>query len=755
LAKCPNTFTFASGFGSRTLVWDEKGSRCKSGTIPVAVNFLPQGNQSRFCIPLSPPRAGWEGEPDGKSQKTCQHHLLFILLSGERQEMEPVLFRQPAFHFSTLIPGSSHKQSNMKKSIFVVAAFSIINQLAAQTADTSYRAGEEVVVTANKFPQKQNQTGKVVTLITRETLQQNRGRTLAAVLNNQAGLLVNGSENVLGTNLSVYTRGASSQYTAILVNGMPVTDPSGVYNNFDLNTLPVEQVERVEVLKGGQSTLYGTDASAGVINIILRKNTLQKWAVVANGVAGSFDTYKSNVNISGTQGGFNWGATYSRHTSEGFSAARDVNNLGNYDRDGFSQQSVNLAAGYEKNQYQVNAFFNTGNYKTDLDDAAFRDDKDYMFKNNSLLAGVQSQLRFGKGAWIAQYSFQRHLRNTFNDSFSVAPGSFAYYYKGQFTGRNQVAETYLQLKPVENLQLVTGVDFRSATYDASNDYGFGADKLGRDSIKNNLMSAYLSGAFQPDKAVNLEAGVRYTNHSEYGSNINWNINPSLLIDNRFKVFANLSTAFRAPSLDELFAPFYGNRSLETEKSLSWDAGFGYTSANKVFSTRVAVFARRVKDVIVYKLVNPLTFEGRYFNANEQQEEGLEAELRYQPFKKLHITANYTNVQGRSKDGTKTEENLFRRPRNVLNAQLQYEPSQRWLLSTAVKAMGKRSDIGFPDPISLGAYYTADLYVAYRCSGNLQLYADVRNITDQVYFDINGYNNRRINVMLGVQLRFAK
>ena len=640
----------------------------------------------------------------------------------------------------------------MKKIFFAVAAIITSSQLQAQQ-DTVFIPLDEVVITASKFPQKQTQTGKSVTVINRETILQNQGKTLASVLNNQAGMMINGSENAPGTNLSVYTRGASSQYTAILINGMPVTDPSGVYSYFDLSTIPLEMVERVEVLKGGQSTLYGTDASAGVINIILKKTAEKKWALNGLLAAGTYNTAKAHIGASGHTGAFSYQLQYAHLNSKGFSAARDVKGNSGFDRDGLNQNSLRATLGYEKNNYALSVFSQYNKYTAGLDEGAFTDDRDYNFTLKNAITGVQSQLRFKKGSWIAQYSYQQHNRVNLNEDGYVPPTSFSPYFKSDFTGRNHFAETYVRLLPAENIQLVAGAELRRANAEQFNDFGFGPSTVGKDTLNNNTYGAYVSGAIQPNKAVNIEAGVRYTQHSEYGSNVNWNISPSVGVANGIRVFMNISTAFRAPSLDELFAPFYGNKDLDAEKSLSWDAGFSFSSTNKKIYTRLSAFSRRVKDVIVYRVTDPATFSGHYFNSNEQQEEGFETELTLNPCKNWQVTANYTNVQGRVKDGTKTEDNLYRRPKHLFNTRVQYRAGKNWLVATSLKAVGKRTDAGFPEPVQLSSYYTVDVYLQYQPAKSLTFFIDMRNLTDQVYFDINGYNNRRQNFMTGILLNF--
>ena len=137
---------------------------------------------------------------------------------------------------------------------------------------------EEVIVTANKVEQKQNGTGKVVSIINAAQIQANAGRSIAQILNEQAGLYLPGSLSNAGTVPSIFMRGASSGRTLILIDGMPVGDPSMISNEFDLNLVPLNQIERVEILKGAQSTLYGSDAIGGVINIITKNKSIPSFS---------------------------------------------------------------------------------------------------------------------------------------------------------------------------------------------------------------------------------------------------------------------------------------------------------------------------------------------------------------------------------------------------------------------------------------------------------------------------------------------
>ena len=174
----------------------------------------------------------------------------------------------------------------MKKGFFIAAAVFISSYGWAQQ-DSSVTTLDEVVVTPTKSLLKQSQTGKVVNVITREELQKSFGKSLGEVLNNQPGITINGADNNLGTNQTVYMRGASSANTLILLDGVPLYDVSGISSEFDLNNFALDNIERIEILKGAQSTLYGSDAVAGVINIITRKSSSKPLSLNLNFSAGS------------------------------------------------------------------------------------------------------------------------------------------------------------------------------------------------------------------------------------------------------------------------------------------------------------------------------------------------------------------------------------------------------------------------------------------------------------------------------------
>src|SRR5205085_315678 len=151
------------------------------------------------------------------------------------------------------------------------------------------------------------------TVITKEQIEKSSGRTIAQLLNEQAGLTINGALNVLGNNQTVYMRGASSGRTLILLDGIPVNDPTLINNEFDLNLISMNNVEKIEVCRGAQSTLYGSDAIAGVVNIITMKNDITKpFNAKATLSAGNYGTYRGNVQVFGKSGKLNYTTRYGK-----------------------------------------------------------------------------------------------------------------------------------------------------------------------------------------------------------------------------------------------------------------------------------------------------------------------------------------------------------------------------------------------------------------------------------------------------------
>lgn len=646
----------------------------------------------------------------------------------------------------------------MKKHFFVLAAVIISSTVQAQ--DSTGTSLDEVVLTANKYPKKQSETGKVITIINRQQLERSAGKTLGELLNTIAGTSIIGANNNAGTNLTASIRGASAGNVLILLDGIPVNDPSVITNYFDLNFISTDQVERIEILKGGQSTLYGSDAVAGVINIISRKAGDKKININGSFTGGSYNTLKQSIGLGGRGSTADYAVNYTHINSDGFSTAYDKDNTGIFDNDGYNQHAVNGRLGFRAGRKIKASLFGTyNNYNTDLDAAGFTDERDYSVKNNNRQIGAGIVYTFNKGTIHINYNYNRAERSYLDDS-SHKSSPYLTYAKSNYVGRTHYAELYGSLK-FDRWELLAGGDYR---FNNTDQWYWSTGPLGPYAppvlkVQMNQLSPYASVIYK-NHNFNLELGGRLNIHSEYGSNISFTFNPSYWVKNKIKIFGNLYSAFKTPTLYQLFDQSAGNASLAPEKGIIGEAGVEL-SVVKNIRARAVGFYRNTKEAIIYTF-NPSTFESKYLNVSKQTNYGAELEAGYTAGK-LNITANYTYTNGKTTsayDGTGTPLgkdtsyfNLYRIPKHAINLNAGVQVTKLIFAGIQIHSVSSREEFVYGStPETLKGYATIDLYGEYRLGKGAKFFLDLKNITNKQYFDFLGYNARRFNFTTGVSFQ---
>jgi len=646
----------------------------------------------------------------------------------------------------------------MKKCFFVLAA--VIISSSAKSQDTTGTSLDEVILTASKYEKKQSETGKVVTVINRDQLEKSSGKTLSELLNTVVGTAIIGTNNNLGTNLTTSIRGSSAGNVLILIDGIPVNDPSVITNYFDLNFINIDQVERIEILKGGQSTLYGSDAVAGVINIISKKAGADKLNIHGNFSGGSYQTLQQSLGI--TQGGNNvdYSFNYTHLNSDGISTAFDKDNTGQFDKDNYKQHVVNGRISFRAGkQVKVNLSGTYSNYKTELDASAFTDERDYSAKNNNKQLGSGLVYTFNKGALHVNYNYNRAERSYLDDSLHKS-NPYVTYSKSNYIGRTHYAELYGNWK-LNQWELLIGGDYRYNNTDQSfwSTGPFGPYAPPVLNVEMNQISPYASLIYKKTN-FNLELGSRLNIHSAYGNNVTFTFNPSYLIRNKAKIFGNLYSAFKTPTLYQLFDQSAGNINLTPEKSIIAEAGTELFII-KSFKARLVGFYRQTKDAIVYTF-NPSTFESKYGNVSKQTNFGTELEAGYTAGK-LNITANYTYTNGKTTsayDGTgaplgkdTSYFNLYRIPKHTINLTAGVQITKAFFVSTQIRSVSKREEFIYGSvPEILKAYIITDIYSEYKFGEKAKLFLDLKNISNKQYFDLLGYNTRKFNFVTGVSFK---
>jgi vitamin B12 transporter len=652
----------------------------------------------------------------------------------------------------------------MKKQFFVLAA--VIISSTAQAQDSTGTSLDEVILTANKYPNKASLTGKVVTIITREQLEKSGSKDLSQLLTEQAGIFIGGANSNAGKDKSVYLRGARVDHTLITIDGVPVYDPSGIGGNFDIRNMAISNIERIEILKGSQSTLYGSDAIAGVINIITRKSAGK--AVSGNTMLsyGSNETLRANAGITGKSGIIDYNTSYSLHTTKGINEAVNKNNTAITDKDKFQQTSIQLSLGIKPGEkVYIQPFFRYGNINGNIDQGAFTDELDYTYKQKSLQAGVRNEFTIGKSKLNILYNYN-NINRLYTDDSVKSRNGYDTYSKGTYKGSEHFIDAYLYAPINARMKLTAGIDYRSSKSDQEyfsvGFFGPYTSKYSNDSLKQNQLGVYTAVNWNTISGFNLELGSRINFHSEYGSHGVFNINPSYLINKKVKIFATLSSAYRTPSLYQIFSE-YGNKKLKPESAITAEGGVQYYSSDNKFTGRVVGFSRYVKDVIFF-YYNSSTFTSQYINQDKQKDYGFELEASYKVAKNITVKTFYTYVTGEittKKTGKDTTyNNLLRRPKSGIGVNIASQLTNKFFMSTNLMSAGTRNDAYFDNTIFatvdvvLKSYALLDVYAAYTLTKyKLKLFVDLRNITNSKYTEISGFNTLGFNGYGGFRFSF--
>lgn len=643
-------------------------------------------------------------------------------------------------------------------------AFMMLIGLGATAQTDSSKQLNEIIVTANRFPQKQVNTGKVMTVINKQEIERSPFASVGELLARQSGITVIGANNAPGTNNDLYVRGGGTGKTLVLIDGFPAYDGSTIRSTFDINFLPLGEIERIEILKGGQSTLYGSDAVAGVVNIITRKNENGKPALGLHLSTGSFGARAVDLSSTGKIKTINYKLQYSQSSIDGFSAALDSTRSLGFDKDGMQQQfALAQFSSTFKSSWSWNANMQWSKYKNELDQSAFKDAKDFTVENQNLQFTAGLAKKLNKGMLRFNYSLNNSNRNYFDDSLDIT--GFAKFIQSDYKGRSSYVEALANIDVAKNTTLLMGLEHRWQNTDqyylSLSSFGKYETTLSDDSAKTNISSAFVSAVYNNGRGFNLESGVRINQHSRFGNNMTYTINPSFVFADAFKLAFNLSSAFTAPTLYQLYDGFAGNRKLNPETSTSAELSLQYVGS-KDFNARLTGFNRNIRNGIDYDFIN-----NRYFNNAIQKTKGIELEADYTK-NKWDIKLNYTYLKGEvtgtnfvynpstygyTAKGDTTYSHLFRVPQSSLNASIGYQVNSKFYLSISQRFAGKRFEpIYGGKPRELANFNTTDLFGQHTIGKHFKIYAGLKNMFNVQYQEVMGYTARGRNFVVGVRVK---
>jgi len=648
----------------------------------------------------------------------------------------------------------------MKKTIRISAFFALITSCAlAQEKDSlAVNSLKEVVVSDTKFSQNREKSGKVIEVISAADLEKKSGQSLATVLSQVTGLEINGNQSANGKNLGYYIRGGKNRQVLILIDGIPVTDASGISFEYDLRLLPVEQVERIEIMKGAASTLYGTGAATGVINITLKKSSKKEIEGNAYMNIGSNNTadnhhyngqeFNQGISVNGTVSKVNYFAGLNSTETNGMSQIAAPTSDTDYETDRFSRQNVLAKLGYKATEKLTLDFFGNydrikNDYDLSFDNTGFNDTDINKTKSEQIRFGFAPKYQYNKGEFVLNSGFTKITRdydelNTFSNTVDYS----------LYESRSIVVDGYNKYNFSNQLAIILGATYQFNDMKSQTPFS----TIEKELTKFNIVDGYTTFVYNSNFGLNVNTGGRLNHHSAYGNNFVFNFNPSYNFKTSFpfKMLASYSTAYVTPSLYQLYSE-YGNDTLTPEKNATIEAGFETELMNKKLKLNTVAFYRDQNDAINFYF-NPVTFDSFYVNVDgSTKAKGVESSLSYAVLPKLHINANYTFTQ--------VDEVLNRLiPKHKANASLEYQPSSRTLFNVSYQYFDARNDAFYDAntfsvlPIKLGSYQLVNLLVKHELIKNrLTVFGAATNILNEEFVENVGYATRGRNFKLGLNI----
>jgi vitamin B12 transporter len=612
----------------------------------------------------------------------------------------------------------------MRKYLLMLAACLLLNQLQAQDS-LSTTTLSEVVISGTKFEIPAEKSGKVIFKLSQKELEKKGGRSLTDVLNEVPGVQMDGNFSAPGANPSYYIRGGRTQHSLITLDGIPLVDPSGINPFFDLRFLPVSQLESVEVLQGSLSTLYGSNAAAGVINLQSKKSTQSGIHGSLNADAGSWNSFGQGVHVNGRFQKFSFSLTANNYFTRGFSAAQDTVSSLTFDRDGFKRQNTLLNIGIDlTSQFSINAFAGYDWFENEHDSWAFLDG-DNKQTYDQYRYGIKSSWLYEKGS--LDFLIQQNKLNRSEHSFS----------KTRYEGAGTYAEIIHKHNLFKNAVSLSGVAYHKLSYGEE-----GVNK--QDTTTFTIIDPYTSLLFDFPLGINLHAGIRLNTHNQYGSKLVYNINPSWLINAngnfKIKLFGSVSTAYITPTLFQLHTVWGGNDKLNPEEDFSVEYGATFYFSNKVQVTAVNYY-RTETNAIGY------SSEYSYVNVSgNRYVEGVTLDAKWMMSDKFFFQGDYAYVISNKK------ETFLRIPNHKVGATSNYQAAFGTNFSIRYQYTGKRTDN--PDLVKLDAFELIDITVSHEWfNKKLLLYATVANVLDEDFIGLYGYTTRGRNFLAGITYKF--
>ncbi|WP_448661477.1 TonB-dependent receptor plug domain-containing protein [Sphingomonas sp. CJ20] len=628
---------------------------------------------------------------------------------------------------------------------------STTSAFAQQAPDTVATDRDQIVVTAGRTAEPLSRVGQSITVIDAQEIARRQTDTVADLLRTTPGVSIS-RNGPIGASTAVLIRGAESDQTAALINGVKLNDPSSPGGGFNFGNLLIGNIERIEVLRGPSSVLWGSQAIGGVVNMITAQPT-EVLTVNARGEYGYRNTAQGVANVSGKVGplSFSGGGGYFR--TDGISAFSEAR--GGKEKDGYTNYGANLdlrLALTDAISVDARGYYSDGKVGIDGFPAptyAFGDTKETSKSREFVgYTGLNVALFDGRLRNRVGYAYTDTKRRNF-DPDSVPTETFA------GNGRNERLEYQGVADILDQVQATFGAE-RETSHFTTSSYG-GPQTRGRAQID----SFYGQLAVTPVSGLTVTGGVRRDDHNQFGGQTSFAASGVFSPNGGSTTFrASYSEGFKAPTLYQLQSE-YGNARLRPERAKGWDAGITQRALDGAVEASATYFRRNATDLINFvSCAAPLTGictgrpSGTYDNVAKARSEGVELTLALRPVDALRFAANYTytDATNRSEGTANYGKKLIRRPDQTINASVDYRLPFGLTTGATVTSIGSSYDTA-NNSRKVQGYVLTDIRAALPVREGVEVYGRIENLFDERYETIYRYGSMGRAAYIGVRLRY--
>lgn len=589
-----------------------------------------------------------------------------------------------------------------------------------------------IVVTASGFEQPRSETGQAIDIVDRERLDQLQSATIGDALQSVPGVTV-AARGGLGGQTSAFLRGGNSSQTLVLIDGVRINDLTSPNGAFDFGSLMTGNIGQVEVLRGPNSIIWGSQAIGGVVNI-------QSLAPV-DGFEGRFgaeygaaDTKRVNANIAGTGGLLEGSLGGSYVDAQGISAL-----AGGTERDGFEN-----FAGNGRLKLNISDAFNL-DFRGYYNRATVEYDSAFGIGANALPVTRNRQFVGYIGANVVAFDgrMQNRIAYTRTDirRLGTDPVLFSF---NNFIVRGNIdrAEYHTAFDVNDALTLTAGLEYERSFASTS------FEGAAADVARNHVTSGFSQIIVHPLAGLTVTGGVRHDQYRDYGGQTTLGGNIAFTPnDGRTMLRATYGEGFRAPTLSEGQPP-YGNPDLRPETARNFDLGFEQQILDGKALFFATYFNRRSTDLIAFSFA---TFQSE--NIDRVNSKGVEAGFNLNPTDRLDIQASYTLVDAVNRSaGANFGNRLALRPQHSGSLTVDWQTPFGLSVGSSMLLMGDSFDDA-SNGVALDGYALVGLRASLPINDRLELYGRVDNIFDVQYSVVAGYNSFGRNAAVGVRAKF--